>query len=72
MKSIPKIGDHEKLYMIPFKSGANKIKQGCRFCPRCEYAMEKCSRVEPELEELGNGRKVRCWLHSKKNGEGEE
>ena len=34
MKSIPKIGHHEKLYMIPFKSGANKIKTGCRFCPR--------------------------------------
>ena len=71
MKSIPKIGNHEKLYMIPFKSGANKIKTGCRFCPRCEYAMDICSEKEPELFEIDNGRKIRCWLHiaEKKVGE---
>ena len=71
MKSIPKIGNHEKLYMIPFKSGANKIKTGCRFCPRCEYAMDICSEKEPELFEIDNGRKIRCWLHiaEKKAGE---
>ena len=71
MKSIPKIGNHEKLYMIPFTSGANKIKTGCRFCPRCEYAMDICSEKEPELFEIDNGRKIRCWLHiaEKKAGE---
>lgn len=53
MKSIPKIGNHDKLYMIPFKSGANRIRQGCRFCPRCEYAMDICREKEPDLEEIG-------------------
>ncbi len=72
MKSIPKIGNHEKLYMIPFKSGANKIRKGCRFCPRCEYAMDICSEEEPDLEDTGDGRKVRCWLHNRKKEAGEE
>ena len=66
IKSIPKIGVHEKLYMIPFKSGANQIKKGCRFCPRCAYAMDICSEIEPELKDIGDGRKVRCWLHLEK------
>ena len=71
MRSIPKIGNHERLYMIPFKSGANKIKQGCRFCPRCEYAMDICSQKEPGLEDIGGGRKVRCWLHLDREKAGE-
>ena len=71
MKSIPKIGNHDKLYMIPFKGGANQIREGCRFCPRCEYAMDICSKKEPELKDIGNGRKVRCWLHTKEEKSGE-
>lgn len=71
MKSIPQIGNHEKLYMIPFKSGANKIKNGCRFYPRCQYAMSICKEKEPELAEVSEGRKVRCWLHEKGKGGGE-
>ena len=71
MKSIPKIGNHEKLYMIPFKSGANRIRQGCRFCPRCAYAMDICREKEPELVEVGEGRKVRCHLHTLSKGTGE-
>ena len=34
---------------------------GCRFNPRCPYAMEICKREEPPLIEI-NGRKVACWL----------
>lgn len=61
MKSIPKIGNYEKLYMIPYKSGANKIKQGCRFSTRCEYAFERCALEEPDLVDIGDSRKIRCW-----------
>lgn len=61
MKSLPKIGNYEKLYMIPYKSGANQIRQGCRFFPRCEYALERCALEEPNLVDIGGNRKVRCW-----------
>ncbi|ARM75429.1 ABC transporter ATP-binding protein [Acidianus manzaensis] len=34
---------------------------GCRFHPRCPFAMDICSKKEPPLFDV-NGRKVACWL----------
>jgi len=36
---------------------------GCRFHPRCPYAMDICKREEPPLIEVGEGHKVACWLY---------
>ena len=33
---------------------------GCRFHPRCPYAMPICSKEEPQLKKVGNGRYVAC------------
>jgi oligopeptide transport system ATP-binding protein len=33
---------------------------GCRFHTRCQYAMGKCARLEPELKDIGNGHLVAC------------
>ncbi|MEW6229508.1 MAG: ABC transporter ATP-binding protein [Bacillota bacterium] len=38
---------------------------GCRFHPRCSEAMAVCSEKEPELVEVGPGRKVACWTAEK-------
>jgi len=35
---------------------------GCRFHPRCPYAMDVCREVEPELRAYG-GTTVACHLH---------
>jgi len=35
---------------------------GCRFHPRCSQAMDICSKVEPELLDVGNGHLVACHL----------
>lgn len=35
---------------------------GCRFAPRCEHAIDICREALPELQDAGNGRKVRCHL----------
>ena len=35
--------------------------EGCRFCPRCPKATERCRQQEPPVFELG-ARQVRCWL----------
>jgi oligopeptide/dipeptide ABC transporter ATP-binding protein len=38
------------------------LPAGCRFQPRCPQAKEICAREEPELREIGDGRKVACYL----------
>lgn len=38
---------------------ARNIPAGCRFHPRCQYAREECSRVEPQLREV-DGSLVAC------------
>lgn len=43
-----------------------KPPTGCRFHPRCEYAMEICRRDEPKLTEAqSKGHMVACFLHGR-------
>ncbi|SDS90607.1 ABC transporter ATP-binding protein [Microlunatus soli] len=42
---------------------------GCRFHPRCPFAMDECRQSLPEQTQLGDGHWVRCWLHQKGRAE---
>ena len=35
---------------------------GCRFHPRCPFAMERCGKEEPVFREVTPGHSVACWL----------
>jgi len=35
---------------------------GCRFAPRCRYAMAKCREAVPPLTDMGGGHRVACVL----------
>jgi peptide/nickel transport system ATP-binding protein len=37
---------------------------GCRFHPRCPYAMPICSREQPPAIEIASGHVSACWLHA--------
>jgi peptide/nickel transport system ATP-binding protein len=37
-------------------------KPGCRFAPRCNFAMEECFMIEPELKEHNSEHFVACHL----------
>lgn len=54
----------EKLHVIP-GSIPNLINPppGCRFHPRCEHAMEICSREKPQMKEIEKDHYVACWLY---------
>ncbi|MCR2806328.1 ABC transporter ATP-binding protein [Paenibacillus soyae] len=34
---------------------------GCRFHPRCQYAIDRCGLENPELQRIGDRHSVRCW-----------
>ncbi|MFB7495516.1 ABC transporter ATP-binding protein [Streptomyces sp. NPDC056161] len=37
---------------------------GCRFHPRCPFAMERCARQAPPSFALPGGHSARCWLYA--------
>ena len=42
------------------------LPKGCKFCPRCQYATERCESEHPELRELGSGHMCRCFMTEEK------
>ncbi len=72
--SIPVLGEiKEKLDVIPGSvPNLVNLPPGCRFAPRCEarvkHALNICTAVKPELEEVKAGHKVRCWLYQNAEG----
>lgn len=72
--SIPILGEiKEKLDVIPGSvPNLVNLPPGCRFAPRCQarvqYGLNICTQVEPELEDIKPGHKVRCWLYTSAEG----
>ena len=66
LDSIPKLDeDRKRLYMIKgIVPDPTHLPKGCAFADRCDHCMEKCREHMPALVDLGNGRKVRCFLES--------
>jgi oligopeptide/dipeptide ABC transporter ATP-binding protein len=72
--SIPVLGERrDRLEVIP-GSVPNLINPppGCRFAPRCkariEHNLNICEEKHPELIEISQDHKVRCWLYQDADG----
>jgi len=66
LNSVPNVNLNEKeeLYKMPGEPpNLTHPPMGCRFHPRCPFAMEICSRLQPTLAEATRGRLVECWLY---------
>lgn len=67
--SIPILGEvRERLDVIPGSvPNLVNLPTGCRFAPRCmarvEHNLSICADKRPELVEVYEGHKVRCWLY---------
>jgi oligopeptide/dipeptide ABC transporter ATP-binding protein len=72
LKSIPRMDeDVEKLHVIEgVVPNPLHLPQGCRFHPRCPYAVEKCTQSQPELEQVAPGRYVACFLSAERLAKG--
>jgi len=69
LNSIPKLAPHlsvgvgdERLTAIEgFVPDLTHLPPGCRFEPRCKYAVERCKHEIPAPEYLTSGHQVRCF-----------
>ncbi len=74
--SIPILGAlTEKLDTIPgIVPSLIDLPTGCRFADRCvarvQNALTICTEQKPELLEVTEGHKVRCWLYPEGNADG--
>lgn len=67
LNSIPKLHqENDRLYSIKgMVPNLLFLSRGCKFHPRCEFAMDSCKQSEPELFEPEPGHFVRCWKYQK-------
>jgi peptide/nickel transport system ATP-binding protein len=61
--SIPSLHlEQERLHAIDGQVPTPMTKvQGCKFAPRCPFAVEKCRAQEPPLLDMGAGQEAACW-----------
>jgi len=68
LKSVPNIKlDEEELFKMKGEP-PNLLKppSGCRFHPRCPFAMDVCFNEEPPFEQVAKDQMASCWLYSEK------
>ena len=65
MSCIPKLAGGGVSEGIPGRI-PNYLKPptGCRFSDRCPYAEDRCKKELPELQDMGNGHMVACFMHT--------
>ncbi|MCS7112979.1 MAG: ABC transporter ATP-binding protein [Candidatus Bathyarchaeota archaeon] len=64
LASIPTLRTDKKLEFIPCAPPFLVAPPpGCRFHPRCLYAMPVCREKEPIIREIEKDRYVACWLY---------
>lgn len=70
LKSVPNIHESaDRLYNIEGTvPSPREYGTGCRFCSRCTRVEERCRKEMPALYEIGNGRRVRCFLYEEAAG----
>jgi peptide/nickel transport system ATP-binding protein len=71
IQSLPKLDDKGERLSIPGRPPAlDAPPSGCRFHPRCPYAMAVCRTAPPPLVSVGPDHRVACYLVSGREGDG--
>ena len=71
LESIPKsFGENKKTRLETIPGNVPNLitpPGGCRFHPRCKFAMDVCSISKPKMVEIYEGHKVACFLYSQES-----
>jgi peptide/nickel transport system ATP-binding protein len=65
LRSMPRLdsGDDARLLTIEGQPpNPRDLPSGCKFHPRCPFAIPRCVESEPPLAEIAPGHKARCWV----------
>ena len=65
LSAIPVADPDSRSQRVPLKGdlpSPASPPSGCAFHPRCPVAVDRCSRVEPSLADLGGGHRASCLL----------
>jgi oligopeptide transport system ATP-binding protein len=68
MASVPQLDQDLKKKLVPIKGqppNLANVPAGCAFRPRCDCAIEKCSREMPPLVTIGGQHERACWVDVK-------
>lgn len=64
LDSVPRLGESRRRIRLRAIGGAipslRDLPPACVFAPRCPLAIERCWEERPQLEQAGEGRRVRC------------
>ena len=64
LRSIPRLDADEHVALKPITGSPpdmHRLPAGCKFQPRCQFAIERCAREEPALEPV-RSQLARCWV----------
>ena len=64
LRSVPRL-DRPTEDLVEIKGIVPRLDDlpaGCAFSTRCDFVMDQCRQLEPELKEIRPGHSARCWL----------
>ncbi len=69
LASVPRLDSPKKETLRVIKGlppNMAKLPPGCPFAPRCDYAMDRCRKEKPSLEEVGRDHYRTCFYDASK------
>jgi oligopeptide/dipeptide ABC transporter ATP-binding protein len=65
LRSLPRLDADRKESLRPIEGAPpdlSALPEGCKFLPRCPFAIEQCANSEPELLRVRRSQLARCWV----------
>jgi oligopeptide/dipeptide ABC transporter ATP-binding protein len=64
LQSVPRVDTAKKRLLAIAGQPPNPrdLPTGCKFHPRCRFAIARCTHEEPPLEAVAPGQSARCWV----------
>ena len=65
LRSVPRVDATDRTRLLTIQGNPPDLSNpppGCKFHPRCPFAIDRCVSEEPPLVEVAPGQDARCWV----------